>query len=43
VTERFASDSTVGGGGAPEEFAAYITQQQKVWKDIALRAGIKPD
>ena len=43
VTERFASDSAVGGGGPPEEFAAYIAQQQKVWKDIVLRAGIKPD
>jgi tripartite-type tricarboxylate transporter receptor subunit TctC len=43
VTERFASDSAVGGGGPPEEFAAFIARQQKVWKDIVLRAGIKPD
>ena len=43
VTERFANDSAVGGGGPPEEFAAYIAQQQKIWKDIVLRAGIKPD
>jgi tripartite-type tricarboxylate transporter receptor subunit TctC len=43
VTERFASDSAVGGGGPPEEFAAFIAQQQKVWKDIVQRAGIKPD
>jgi tripartite-type tricarboxylate transporter receptor subunit TctC len=43
VTERFASDSAVGGGGPPEEFAAFIAQQQLVWKDIVLRAGIKPD
>ena len=43
VTERFASDSAVGGGGPPEEFAAYIAQQQKIWKNIVLRAGIKPD
>jgi tripartite-type tricarboxylate transporter receptor subunit TctC len=43
VTERFASDSAVGGGGPPEEFGAYIAQQQKTWKDIVLRAGIKPD
>jgi len=43
VTERFASDSAVGGGGPPEEFAAFIAQQQKIWKDIVLRAGIKPD
>jgi len=43
VTERFASDSAVGGGGPPEEFAAYIAQQQKIWKDIVIRAGIRPD
>ncbi len=43
VTERFASDSAVGGGGPPEEFGAYIAQQQKVWKEIVSRAGIKPD
>jgi tripartite-type tricarboxylate transporter receptor subunit TctC len=43
VTERFASDSAVGGGGPPEEFAAFIAQQQKIWKEIVARAGIKPD
>jgi len=43
VTERFASDSAIGGGGPPAEFAAFIAQQQKVWKEIVLRAGIKPD
>ena len=43
VTERFASDSAVGGGGPASEFGAFIAQQQKIWKDIVLRAGIKPD
>jgi tripartite-type tricarboxylate transporter receptor subunit TctC len=43
VTERFASDSAIGGGGPPSEFAAFIAQQQKVWKEIVLRAGIKAD
>ena len=43
VTERFASDSAIGGGGPPEEFAAFIAQQQKIWKEIVVRAGIKPD
>ena len=43
VTERFASDSAVGGGGPPEEFAAFIAQQQRIWKDIVIRAAIKPD
>ncbi len=43
VTERFASDSAIGGGGPPEEFAAFIAKQQKIWADIVKRAGIKPD
>ena len=43
VTERFASDSAMSGGGTPAEFAAFIAQQQKVWKVIVQRAGIKPD
>jgi tripartite-type tricarboxylate transporter receptor subunit TctC len=43
VTERFASDSAIGGGGPSSEFAAFIAQQQKIWKEIVLRAGIKPD
>ena len=43
VTERFASDSAVGGGGPPEEFGAYIRQKQTVCADIVKRAGIKPD
>jgi len=43
VTQRFAEDSAVGGGGTPEEFAAFIHKQQRIWKDIVQRAGIKPD
>lgn len=43
VTERFASDSAVGGGGPPSEFAAYIAQQQRIWKEIVKRASIKAD
>jgi tripartite-type tricarboxylate transporter receptor subunit TctC len=43
VTERFASDSAIGGGGSPAEFAAFIAQQQRIWKEIVRRAGIKAD
>ena len=43
VTERFAHDSAVGVGDTPEQFGAYIIAQQKVWKDIVAKAGIKPD
>jgi tripartite-type tricarboxylate transporter receptor subunit TctC len=43
VTERFATDSAIGGGGPPAEFAAFIAEQQKIWKEIVVKAGIKPD
>ena len=43
VTSRFVNDGATGGGGPPEEFAAFIAQQQKIWSDIVKRAGIKPD
>ncbi len=43
VTERFTSDGAFGGGGPPEEFAAFIAGQQKTWSAIIKRAAIKPD
>lgn len=43
VTERFTADGATGGGGPSSEFAAYIAQQQKIWKEIVRRAGIKAD
>jgi tripartite-type tricarboxylate transporter receptor subunit TctC len=43
VTERFANDNAVGGGGPPAEFARFIAAEQKIWKDIVKRANIKAD
>jgi tripartite-type tricarboxylate transporter receptor subunit TctC len=43
VTERFAADNAVGGGGPSSEFAAFIAGEQKVWSDIVKRAQIKVD
>lgn len=43
VTERFATDSAVGGGGSSADFAAFIKREQKIWSDIVKRAGIKAD
>lgn len=43
VTERFATDNAVGGGGPAADYARFIASEQKVWKDIVARAGIKPD
>lgn len=43
VTERFATDNAVGGGGPSSEYAAFIGREQKIWSDIVKRAQIKPD
>jgi tripartite-type tricarboxylate transporter receptor subunit TctC len=43
VTERFATDSAVGGGGPASEYAAFIAREQKIWSDIVKRAQIKAD
>jgi tripartite-type tricarboxylate transporter receptor subunit TctC len=43
VTERFAHDNAIGGGGPSSEFAAYIASEQKIWSDIVKRAQIKAD
>jgi tripartite-type tricarboxylate transporter receptor subunit TctC len=43
VTERFASDNAVGGGGPSSEFASFIAREQKIWKEIVREAQIKAD
>jgi tripartite-type tricarboxylate transporter receptor subunit TctC len=43
VSERFATDNAVIGGGPPAEFAAFIGREQKIWKEIVRKAQIKAD
>jgi tripartite-type tricarboxylate transporter receptor subunit TctC len=43
VTERFATDNAVGGGGPAADYAKFIASEQKIWKDIVARASIRPD
>jgi tripartite-type tricarboxylate transporter receptor subunit TctC len=43
VTERFATDNAVGGGGPSSEYAAFVAREQKIWSDIVARAQIKAD
>lgn len=43
VTERFANDNSIGGGGSSGEFAKFIAEEQKIWKEIVARAKIKAD
>ena len=43
VTERFANDNSIGGGGPSANFAKFIAGEQKIWKEIVARAKIKAD
>jgi tripartite-type tricarboxylate transporter receptor subunit TctC len=43
VQERFAFDNAEGGGGTSAEYAAYIAAEQKIWKNVVERTGMKPD
>mgnify|MGYP000858073056 FL=1 len=43
IAERFASEDAVVGGGPAAEFAAFISEQQKLWKRVVLAAKIKSD
>ena len=43
VTERFANDNAVSGGGPSAEFAGFIAKEQKIWSDIVKRAQIRAD
>lgn len=43
IAERFAQEDANPGGGPAAEFAAFIAQQQGLWKDVVLRAHIRAD
>ncbi len=43
LQERFAFDNAEPGGGPASEYAAFIAQEQKIWKNIVERTGMKPD
>jgi tripartite-type tricarboxylate transporter receptor subunit TctC len=43
IAERFAHEDATPGGGPAAEFAAFIAQQQDLWKDIVVKAHIRPD
>ena len=43
VTQRFATDSAVGGGGSSADYAKFVASEQKIWSDIVKRASIKAD
>jgi tripartite-type tricarboxylate transporter receptor subunit TctC len=43
VQERFSADNAEPGGGPASEYAAFIASEQKIWKNIVERTGMKPD
>jgi len=43
VQEKFAADSAVVVGDTPQEFAAFIKQEQDRWQGIIKAAGLKAD
>ena len=43
TAERFAGDSATLGGQPPAQFAAFIRREQALWKDIVVKAHIRPD
>jgi hypothetical protein len=43
IAERFDSEDAVLGGGPSAEFGAFFGQQQRLWKEIVLRARIRSD
>jgi tripartite-type tricarboxylate transporter receptor subunit TctC len=43
VVERLAADGSVPHGTTPEEFAAFIQEEQKRWGQVVKTANIKPE
>ncbi len=43
LQERFAFDNAEAGGGPSSEYASYIAKEQKIWKEIVERTGMRSD
>ena len=43
IAERFASEDAAIGGAPAADFAVFIAQQQRLWREVVLKARIKPD
>lgn len=43
VTERFAADEAVSGGAPSRDFANFIANEQRIWKEIVSKAKIQTD
>jgi tripartite-type tricarboxylate transporter receptor subunit TctC len=43
VIARLRQDGSEAGGGSPQDFATLVVNDLARWKDVAARAGIKPE
>ncbi len=43
TAEQLKSDGVAPAGGTPEQFGAQIEKEIKIWKKVAVEAGIKPE
>ena len=43
TVERLAADAAIPVGSTPAEFAKFIAEEQKRWKQVVARAKIKPE
>ncbi len=41
VASKHEAESATAGGGSPEEYGAFVLKEQKRWKDVVIRGGIK--
>lgn len=42
VIAKHEAESAAPGGGSPKEYADFIAKEQARWKEIVIKAGIKP-
>ena len=42
VIAKYAAESAIAGGGPSSEYGAFIASEQSRWKEVVLKAEIKP-
>jgi len=42
VVAKYAAESAVAGGGSPQEYGDFIAKEQARWKEVVLKAHIRP-
>ena len=42
VIAKYAAESAIAGGGPSSEYGAFIAREQSRWKEVVIKADIKP-